>query len=211
MPKVKCSNSMKLRGFVRDFGEKFFSTDGEILFCKLCEVKVSAEKRFNVQQHCNTAKHSRCVKRSAENDSRQRLLFEQTGPSSTVQSYFKDLCEMMVSCNIPLEKLKNPRFRQFLEKYTTHPVPDESTLRKHYLSVCYDEVLNKIRVSVADQKVWVSIDETTDVDGHYVANVVGGALKIDGPGEIFLPTCEALERVNNSTIAILFDNSMKLL
>lgn len=211
MPKAKCSDSVKLRGFVREFGEKLFSTDGKILFCKLCEVKVSAEKRFNVQQHCNTAKHTNCMKRSDENNRRQMLLFEQTGQSSTVQSFCKDFCKMMVSYNIPLEKVKNPCFRRFLEKYTTHPVPDESTLRKNYLSVCYNDVLTKIRITVAEQKIWLSIDETTDVSGRYIANVVVGVLKVDGPGDIFLLTCEALDRVNKSTIAILFDNSLNLL
>jgi hypothetical protein len=57
MPKVKCSESAKLRGFVKDFGEEYFSSDGRILFYKLCAVKVTAGKRFNVQQHCDMAKH----------------------------------------------------------------------------------------------------------------------------------------------------------
>jgi hypothetical protein len=47
---------VRLHGFVKEFGEKYFTTDGVILFCKLCEVKVTAEKRFTVQQHCNTTK-----------------------------------------------------------------------------------------------------------------------------------------------------------
>jgi hypothetical protein len=42
MPKVKCSDSVRLGGFVKEFGEKYFTTDGIILFCKLCEVKVTA-------------------------------------------------------------------------------------------------------------------------------------------------------------------------
>jgi hypothetical protein len=47
MPKVKCI-CVKLKGFGQDFGEQYFGTDGEILFCKLCAVKVAAEKRFAV-------------------------------------------------------------------------------------------------------------------------------------------------------------------
>ena len=35
---------------------------------------------------------------------------------------------MMVSSNIPLHKVDTPSFRNFLEKYTTHPIPTESTL-----------------------------------------------------------------------------------
>jgi hypothetical protein len=48
MPKVMCSDSVRLRGFVKEFGEKCFTTDGVIIFCKLCEVEVTAEKRFTV-------------------------------------------------------------------------------------------------------------------------------------------------------------------
>jgi hypothetical protein len=44
MPKVKCSESAKLRVSVKDFGEEYFSSDGRILFCNLCEVKVTAGK-----------------------------------------------------------------------------------------------------------------------------------------------------------------------
>ena len=55
MPKLKCSDSVRLCGFVKGFGGKYFTTDGKILFCKLCAVKVTTEKRLTVQQHCNTA------------------------------------------------------------------------------------------------------------------------------------------------------------
>jgi len=97
-----------------------------------------------------------------------------------------------------------------LEKYTTHPIPTESTLRKKYLASCYEDTINKIRNSVGKNKIWVSIDETIDVDGRFVANVVG-TLKHEQPGEIFLLACEVLERVNNSSIAVVFDNAMNLL
>jgi len=47
---------VRLCGFVEEFGEKYFTTDGKILFCKLCEVKVMFEKRFTVKQHCKAVK-----------------------------------------------------------------------------------------------------------------------------------------------------------
>ena len=57
--------------------------------------------------------------------------------------------------------------------------------------------------------MWVSKDETSDVDGRFVANVVVGTLKHEQPGEIFLLVCKVLEGVNNSSIAVVFDNAMK--
>jgi hypothetical protein len=59
MPKAKCSDSSSLIGFVQEFGEKYFSTDGKILFCKVCEISVMAAKRYCVRQHCETAKHQK--------------------------------------------------------------------------------------------------------------------------------------------------------
>jgi uncharacterized protein YqfB (UPF0267 family) len=56
MPKAKCCDSSRLIGFVQEFGEKYFSTDGKILFCKVCEISVTAAKRFCMHQHCEMAK-----------------------------------------------------------------------------------------------------------------------------------------------------------
>jgi hypothetical protein len=81
-----------------------------------------------------------------------------------------------------------------LEKYTTHPIPTESTLRKNYLASFYEDKINKIRNSIGKNKMWVCIDETSDVDSRFVANVVVGILKQEQPGEIFLLACEVLER-----------------
>ena len=84
-------------------------------------------------------------------------------------------------------------------------------MRKNYLASCYEDTVNKIRNSVGKNKIWVSIDETSDVDGRFVANVVVGTLKHEHPGEIFLLACEVLERMNNPSIAVVFDNAMNLL
>jgi hypothetical protein len=111
---------VRLRGFVKEFGEKYFTTDGIILFCKLCEVKVTAEKRFTVQQHCNTAKHKSCVNREFAAESRQRLLFEKSHSSSSIlgsaYEFSKDLCKIMVSSNIPLHKVEALQFSKVLGK-----------------------------------------------------------------------------------------------
>ena len=57
----------------------------------------------------------------------------------------------------------------------------------------------------------MSIDKTTDVSGRFVANVVVGILKDDQPADIFLLACEVLEKLNNSSIIVVFNNAMNLL
>jgi hypothetical protein len=51
-----------------------------------------------------------------------------------------ELCNVLVGANIPFRKLDNPGFNQFLTKYCERNIPDESTLRKNYLSVSYQQV-----------------------------------------------------------------------
>ncbi|KAK5643523.1 hypothetical protein RI129_007368 [Pyrocoelia pectoralis] len=48
--------------------------------------------------------------------------------------------------------------RQFLEKYTSKKVPDESTLRKRYLQQCFDDVICEIRDQLKHEYIWISID-----------------------------------------------------
>jgi hypothetical protein len=59
--------------------------------------------------------------------------------------------------------------------------------------------------------MWISIEETTDVGSRYVANVVTGTHFADSPRDIYLLDSEVLDRVNHTTIAAIFENSMKLL
>jgi hypothetical protein len=67
----------------------------------------------------------------------------------------------------------------------------------------------KYEILSEKNKIWVSIDETSDIDSRFVANVVG-TLKHEQPGEICLLACEVLGRVNNSPIAVVFENAMNL-
>jgi len=87
----------------------------------------------------------------------------------------------------------------------------ESTLRKTYVDDCYNETMDCIRKSITRKKIWVSIDETIDVEGRFIVNVIVGTLLVEGPSEIFLLASEVLEKAKFSTIAKLFDSSMFLL
>jgi hypothetical protein len=45
---------------------------------------------------------------------------------------------------------------------------------------------------VAEKKIWVSMDETTEAEGRYTASVIIGTLRTDRPDEIFLLNVEQL-------------------
>jgi hypothetical protein len=193
---------------VSEFGDEVFSIDASILFCKLCECKVNSDKRFNVTQHLKTDKHLKAIKREQNKNEKKQQLLTNIPQKCTFNI---DLCKTLISANIPLNKLSNLKFRQFLEKYTKNHIPDESTLRKLYVDDIYNETIEKIRTHVANNRIWVSIDETTDVEGRFIANVIIGTLEIEHSGSIFLLHSEQLEKTNFSTISKVFDKSMSKL
>jgi hypothetical protein len=144
---------------------------------------------------------------------RQKLLLEnpETSTSSKMSQFHRDLCEMLISANVPLNKASNKQFINSMGKYTNRSLPTESTLRKNYLSSCYEDAVRRVRNIIGDNKIWVSIDESTDVDSRCVANVIVGTLFADRPSNIFLLHSEALDKVSHATITILFDSAMKML
>ncbi|KAL4121093.1 hypothetical protein QTP88_013667 [Uroleucon formosanum] len=190
MPKVNCSTASRLRAFVQEFGHNIFSTDGLVLFCKICNVKVTAKKQFTEQQHLSRDKHINGVERSKlQNEKNNTQSFITDVPNRS--EYFLDLTRTFLSCNIPLNKLENPAFSKFLEKYTNKQTPDRSTLRKNYVSICYDKM--------------------TDANGRYVVNVIIGTLEVGNIGKMFLLNSEVLEKVNHSTISKVLDKSLSIL
>lgn len=131
MPKNKQSISSVLSKYVNEFGKNVFSSDGSALFCKLCEVRVSADRRYTVTHHLKTDKHSRAINRH-QNATTSKVQ-QQLTLCSKKSTFSKHLCQTLLSANIPLNKVNNEDFRLFLEKYTKKEIPDESTLRKSYV------------------------------------------------------------------------------
>lgn len=62
-----------------------------------------------------------------------------------------------------------------------------------------------------EKKIWVSIDETTDAEGRFIASVIIGTLLPDRTGEICLLNLEHLQKTNHSTVCSVFENSLYLL
>lgn len=77
-------------------------------------------------------------------------------------------------------------------KYTGKEILNESILRKNYLTDYYQETIRKIRNNVLDKKICISVDDTTDYEGRFVANVVIEVLKKKNTGQIFFTNFEKI-------------------
>lgn len=102
-----------------------------------------------------------------------------------------------MTAKIPIHTISNTEFQKFLEKYTLHAVPSESTLRKTYINDCYDKCMLEIRQYIL-QKTKYGCQSTKQLMWkglrRYIANVVVGTLLSDGPGKIFLLTTKYLKK-----------------
>ena len=116
----------------------------------------------------------------------------------------------MLAADIPIHKLENSTLKQFLEKWTKQSTPAPVTLRSSYVKTLYENKLDFIRKSVGEKSIWISIDETTDIVGRYVAHTIVGTLDTS-ESTSFLLHAECLEKTNGSTIAQVFMNSLSIL
>lgn len=73
----------------------------------------------------------------------------------------------MLPANIPLNKLNNQLFCKFLMKNTNIDTPNESTLKRNYVTVIYKKKIESIKRYVNNKNIWICIDKTTDVEGRY--------------------------------------------
>ncbi|KAL4126677.1 hypothetical protein QTP88_010886 [Uroleucon formosanum] len=208
MPKVDRPKRSKVSIYLEEFPNETLRSDGQVLYCQSCDKSASIDQRGQVIQHINTSKH--------RGNKDRKLIFQQnfistSSASTNSKSVFNDdLCRALIRLDIPLFKLKNVAFKNFMEKYTGHTIPDESTLRKNYVSGVYEETISKIQNIIGDGPIWVGVDETTDADGRYIANVIVGKLSTE-PSKPFLLCCEELDKCNHKTICQLFNNAMGVL
>ncbi|KAL4132531.1 hypothetical protein QTP88_009665 [Uroleucon formosanum] len=70
--------------------------------------------------------------------------------------------------NITLRIITGAPCSMIFRKANKNLVPDESTLRKLYIDDIYNETIEKVRTQVSNNRIWRSIDETTDIEGCFI-------------------------------------------
>jgi hypothetical protein len=93
-----------------------------------------------------------------------------------------------------------PEFWSFLEKHCKQHTPDQSTIQKHYLPICYEETLENIKGNIGDAVIWVAADEKNSV-GCFIKNLVAGKLVTSVPSNPRLICSEVLHHIDHSTVA----------
>lgn len=166
--------------------------------------KVPCEKKSQVEQHVKTARHQAKCKEikytKVAQTSLQQSLLASSSKSSEQEHFNMQLCDALVSANIPLNKLQNTKFKNFLETFCNKTIPHESTLRKNYLTPLYNNVISEIKKHVKNNFLYIIVDETTDVSGRYIVNLLVGVLSEKIVQTSFLIGTKELEKTNSLEI-----------
>ena len=93
------------------------------------------QKKWHVLQHENTDMH----KTNLTKDTNQTLI-SPCHSEDRKKNFYNELCSKFVGANISLKNLNKKTLRLFLERNCKNNIPEESTLRKNYLSQVYDDV-----------------------------------------------------------------------
>lgn len=183
-----------VRKWIVDHPELVFEPGTRTIFCTKCQIHVQV-KKSGVDRHIGSTTH-----RTGTNNPTEE----------TEKEFYFDLIRMLVLCNIPWSQINNPTFKEFFNKYCcrrcccvcdTRTLPDESLLRKKYLDTFYKNKLLSIYENTRHQKLWISLDETTDFLGRNIVHFLIRPLSANVAKKSYLTACKVLEKVNGTTIS----------
>jgi len=123
MPKT--STKITAADRVRDFGRDIFSSDGGLLFCKLCNKAVDYVRRDSIVDHIKSKRHRDRAEYHEKNEGPpakkattiEGCFVRAAGASEVKEELCMDLVGAFAAADIPLEKVDNPSIRRFFEKH----------------------------------------------------------------------------------------------
>lgn len=125
--------------------------------------------------------------------------------------FFQELTEFFMASDIPIDKLNNPAFVQFMERYVRRPLPDARTLRETYVPKIHEKNVTQMQQEVDDNPIYISIDETVDAEQRCVFHAIVSPLYLHEPGIPRLLNEDFYDVGNGENVVEFFNNSLQIL
>jgi hypothetical protein len=218
MPKVPKSRAQSIAELLSktNYYNGTMRRDGDVVFCRVCSTRLMSARKSSLDAHVDTDNHKKMLKRDKmlqkQLDGDGYVLNgteKEPVEALTQSSFMSELTQMMISCDIPLNKLNSRCYRNFFEKYTKFNPPSEPMARQFILPKIYEESFVSTKCELARKKLWISIDETRDRMGRFVGAIVIRSLdQLDKP---HLLKIIDLEATNFDAICRAVDDAVKSL
>lgn len=105
--------------------------------------------------------------------------------------------------------MDHPEFKKFMKKHTGNEVPSASTIRTNIAPITA-ECIDKVRKTIGKDRIWVSLDETTDRSARNEAAFLVGSLEHPETG-FFLINFEHLHSTTANDLVDFFIRSLRIL
>ncbi len=158
MPKVVLPVSL-----ISEFGGKAiweYNPATKSLFCKLCITSCPAGRRNMIEKHVNTMRPKKKIdlrQQGTSGTTTQPSFVQVVSESSSKTSVFvSDLAKMLVACDIPLKKVEQPLFQEFIHKYCKETIPSRNTLTR-VMEQESKAVTDKITEKLTGQDIFVKV------------------------------------------------------
>ena len=81
--------------------ETEIKTNIRVLYCHICYCNVKCDTKSHVDQNLNTGQHMAKLNEFKTKQLSQKMF------QNTSKDFKSDLCEFLVTCNVPFDRLKN--------------------------------------------------------------------------------------------------------
>uniref|UniRef100_A0A673CCE3 CGG triplet repeat-binding protein 1 n=1 Tax=Sphaeramia orbicularis TaxID=375764 RepID=A0A673CCE3_9TELE len=167
---------------------------GGKLFCTHCNIVVEHKQKSSLDKHFSTAKHARRMAETQRGQKRQwsktktKVTMTEAVASTTIIGF-----ATCTAVNIPLYKSDHPAMRRFLKEKVLNggAIPGFHQLQEKYFGAVYQKEKDELKTHLAQKPVAVIFDETPDVEGRCVLNILIASLEKDESGRI-LTTLQTL-------------------
>jgi hypothetical protein len=190
---------------------KDVKVDGSKLICIVCEEKINYDLKHGstrVKDHMESKKHKK-NKELKLGKSQKSLIVESFKNAEELNDketkFGIELVNAFMAANIPLNKLKNPVFKTFMETYMKRSIPSISTIRK-CIDPLYDDSIELIRKKVDEHSVYFILDETTDKNYRNLLNILVAPLNGFQQKPMLLLS-KYIDNTNNLTVSQEFNNA----
>lgn len=217
MPKAKKTKAQIIEDVLSKFnGDGSFRRDGDSAFCRRCLKRVNTVTLYTLKAHIATESHGRNAVRwkklQTQLTTDEFVSVSGTGAQTTKQitanDFRTELTKAFIAADIPLHKLNNKPLKQIFAKYTHFSMPSAAMARSQIMPDIYQKMHKDLIEDLRGAKLWVSIDETRDTAGRFVAAIVVRKLN-DVKSTPYILSVLQLDATNGSTIALAVDDALR--
>jgi len=184
----------------------------DIIHCSACSTSFKIAKnarKFCLDSHESSMKYKESLKKWQSPRLKQIPTLDQITNSES-NKFFEDLARMLVFCNIPMKKINDPHFKNFTETWCDKGCPDSSSLRKSYLTLIYEQIIDGIKKYLETSLLYSQVGEARFADRKIYCFIIG---RLDGERSehFLLNVSESDVAANHQTIVRFVDDSLRII